>query len=77
MKRLRWQCRRGTKELDAMLNAFLDNQYLIADATDQHLFSELLGCEDDVLIGYFFTKKWPEKEELKPLVKKIRNTFMA
>ncbi|NYT47336.1 MAG: succinate dehydrogenase assembly factor 2 [Candidatus Methanofishera endochildressiae] len=27
MKRLRWQCRRGTKELDAVLCAFLERDY--------------------------------------------------
>ncbi|WP_428355116.1 succinate dehydrogenase assembly factor 2 [Methyloprofundus sp.] len=77
MKRLRWQCRRGVKELDAMLCAYLDNQYLAAELADQRLFCELLSSEDDLLIGYFFTDKLPEKPELKQLVEKIRSTFMG
>jgi antitoxin CptB len=49
--RLKWQCRRGTKELDFLLNRYLDTGYLVADDREKALFVELLGMEDDVLIG--------------------------
>jgi len=29
--RLKWQCRRGTKELDFLLNRYLETGYLAAD----------------------------------------------
>ncbi|WP_263458606.1 succinate dehydrogenase assembly factor 2 [Bathymodiolus japonicus methanotrophic gill symbiont] len=77
MRRLRWQCRRGVKELDALLCAYLDNQYAASGVTDQRLFSELLALEDDLLIAYFLADSLPEHQELKQLVKKIRSSFMG
>ena len=76
LKRLHWQCRRGVKELDAMLCAYLDNQYVAAGVTEQRLFSELLALEDDLLIAYFFADSLPERKELKQLVEKIRTAFV-
>ncbi|MDO9048706.1 MAG: succinate dehydrogenase assembly factor 2 [Methylobacter sp.] len=51
LDRLRWQCRRGTKELDFLLNRYLETGYLVADQGERDLFVELLGLEDDVLVG--------------------------
>jgi len=51
LARLRWQCRRGTKELDFLLNRYLETGYLVADQGERDLFVELLGMEDDVLVG--------------------------
>jgi antitoxin CptB len=51
LARLRWQCRRGTKELDFLLNRYLETKYLVADQGERELFVELLGMEDDQLIG--------------------------
>lgn len=77
LKRLRWQCRRGAKELDVILYAYLDNHYAVSGVTEQRLFSELLALEDDLLIAYFFADSLPEQRELKQLVEKIRGTFMG
>ena len=49
LRRLQWQCRRGTKELDLLLQRYLDQQFRLADSQEQHLFEELLQLEDDVL----------------------------
>jgi len=51
LARLKWQCRRGTKELDFLLNRYLETGYLVADQREKDLFVELLGLEDDVLVG--------------------------
>jgi len=51
LARLKWQCRRGTKELDFLLNRYLETGYLVADQEERELFVELLGMEDDRLIG--------------------------
>jgi len=51
LARLKWQCRRGTKELDFLLNRYLETGYLVADQGERDLFVELLGLEDDVLVG--------------------------
>ena len=83
MRRLRWQCRRGVKELDAVLCAFLDNNYMTATAHEQRLFTELLALEDDQLLANFFVNSLPvnhvplENEELKQFIEKIRTTFVG
>ena len=83
LRRLRWQCRRGVKELDAVLCAFLDNNYATATTNEQRLFTKLLTLEDDQLLAYFFVNNLPEyhrppeNEELTQFVEKIRTSFVG
>ena len=35
LSQLRWQCRRGMKELDTLLTAYLETRYDIADDTEK------------------------------------------
>jgi antitoxin CptB len=72
LPKLRWQCRRGTKELDFLLLRYLESEYLLADEEEKALFVELLALEDDELLGFFLGELDVESEELKFLVKKIR-----
>ncbi|MFI3154879.1 MAG: succinate dehydrogenase assembly factor 2 [Methylococcaceae bacterium] len=51
LARLKWQCRRGTKELDFLLNRYLETEYLMANEAERDLFVKLLGIEDDQLVG--------------------------
>ena len=81
MKRLRWQCRRGVKELDAVLCAFLDNNYATATVHEQCLFIELLALEDDQLLSYFFAhsqaNESSENAEIKQFIERIRTAFVG
>ena len=70
LARLKWQCRRGTKELDFLLNRYLETGYLVADQEERDLFVELLGMEDDELVGVLMGEL--EVGEAKVLVEKIR-----
>jgi len=63
LARLKWQCRRGTKELDFLLNRYLETVYLMADQGERALFVELLGMEDDVLMGILLGGVKPEAEK--------------
>ncbi len=75
LNKLRWQCRRGIKELDNLLVNFLEQHYATASELEQRLFSDiLLKLEDDLLYGYFFTSQQPTQANLKQLVQKIRTT---
>ena len=44
--RLRWQCRRGMKELDQLLTSYLDNGYESAPEADKAAFRALLKLSD-------------------------------
>jgi antitoxin CptB len=70
LARLRWQCRRGTKELDFLLNRYLETGYLVADQGERDLFVELLGMEDDRLIGILMGEL--DEEGMAGLVGKVR-----
>jgi antitoxin CptB len=72
LARLRWQCRRGTKELDFLLQRYLDSGYLLADDEEKALFVELLELEDDELLGVLMGDLEVETGEMKVLVEKIK-----
>ena len=48
-RRIEWQCRRGMRELDLMLRAYLNRSYDLAPATEQRQFAELLELSDTQL----------------------------
>ena len=72
LARLQWQCRRGTKELDLLLQSYLDTGYLVADHEEKALFVELLELEDDELLGVLMGELEVGIGEMKFLVEKIR-----
>jgi antitoxin CptB len=71
--KLKWHCRRGTKELDCLLESYLNKHYHLVDKEEQLLFKELLKSQDSQLIWYLLGDKLPESEGLAKLVKKIRS----
>lgn len=68
--KLKWQCRRGTKELDSLLESFLINN---VNPTNTDLFIDLLSLQDSQLISFLLGERRPESTELATLVKQIRN----
>lgn len=76
LARLKWQCRRGTKELDFLLNRYLETGYLVADQGERDLFKELLGMEDDELSAILMAAM-EVPEGMKILVGKIHNFYVG
>ncbi len=77
LAKLRWQCRRGTKELDLLLQRYLDSRYLVADDEEKALFVELLALEDDDLVAVLMGELEVEAGELKLLIEKIKTFAVA
>lgn len=50
--RLRWQCRRGMRELDELLTGYLESRFEVAGPEERRAFRELLALADERLIGY-------------------------
>lgn len=73
LSQLRWQCRRGTLELDLMLMRYLEACYECASADEQTGFVELLTLEDNVLMPLLMGEQQAETESLKFIVEKIRS----
>lgn len=71
--KLRWRCRRGIKELDCLLEAYLDNHYEQASKEDRILFVKLLSLQNPQLTLFLSGKELPQSLGLKEIVKQIRN----
>lgn len=72
IKRMRWHCRRGTRELDRLLERWLDQNAASADESRLATFEAVLACEDRELqrwiLGYYDC----ERADLKALIDEIR-----
>jgi antitoxin CptB len=72
--RLRWRCRRGMKELDLMLLAFMDNAYGRLATGEKADFARLLEAEDAELFDYLMGYSTPRDKELCHVIDKIRSS---
>lgn len=72
LKRLRWRCRRGMRELDQLLERWLDQQFAAASEPERGVFRRLLDCEDDRLWRWFLGHETPSDVEIAALVDRIR-----
>ncbi len=70
--RLRWRCRRGTRELDRLLQQWLDRHATGADARTLEHFSLLLDAQDPDLWDWLIGKQDPDDPRLLELVREIR-----
>ena len=59
---MRWQCRRGMKELDQLLTGYLDNGYDAAAEADKAAFRAILELSDPELAGYLLQSREPGSE---------------
>ena len=58
LAKLRWRCRRGMKELDVLLEQYLETDYPHADIAEQQRFKELLQLENDELLRAWISGAW-------------------
>lgn len=72
LARLRWQCRRGTQELDAFLLRFMATRAKHASDAEMLVFERLLACEDRDLQRWFLAYAVCPDGELGDLVETIR-----
>ena len=70
--KLRWRCRRGTKELDKMFSDFLDNEYAQASKEMQQGFVLLLEQQDPDVYDWLMGAAVPEERALLAVVKRMR-----
>jgi antitoxin CptB len=75
LKKLRWQCRRGMREMDMLLERWLDARYSHIDAPRQAAFQALLKTEDDLLWDWMMGKGEPSDLLQAELIVEIRNAF--
>lgn len=72
--RVAWQCRRGMKELDVLLEDFLEHQYDLLGLGERQAFEILLGYPDPLLLEYLMGRMMPVDKGIADVVIKIRRT---
>ena len=72
LRRLRWRCRRGMRELDRLLERYLDRAWTAASDAERGVFLRLLDCEDDRLWRWFLGHETAADVDLQALVERIR-----
>ena len=72
LRRLRWRCRRGMRELDQLLTRWLDREWARASESERGVFLRLLDCEDDRLWRWFLGHEIAPDVELDALIQRMR-----
>ena len=70
-RRILWRCRRGTKELDVLLERFARDGYEQSTMEQKQAFARLLELPDPELTDYLFGYATPEEPELARLTQLI------
>lgn len=72
LRKLRWRCRRGMRELDQLLERWLDRAWRQSPMQERATFLRLLDTEDDKLWRWFLGHEVSEDGEVAALVEQIR-----
>lgn len=70
---IRWQSRRGMKELDLMLEPFVREDLPALDAKALAVYAELLKCSDLQLLHYFNGVEQAATPQLRDMVELIKS----
>jgi antitoxin CptB len=72
LRRLRWRCRRGMRELDQLFGRYLDREWRQSSEAERGVFLRLLETEDDRLWHWFMGHETSDDGEIQTLVERIR-----
>ncbi len=72
LRKLRWRCRRGMRELDQLLERWLDRAWRQSPTAERAVFLQLLDTEDDKLWRWFLGHEACPDVEIAALVERIR-----
>jgi antitoxin CptB len=71
-KQLKWQCRRGMRELDVLLTGWLDKEYSVVSNADKSAFQRLLALPDPELARYLLAGETSRDSDIARVVQSIR-----
>ena len=74
--RLLWRCRRGIREMDILLQDYLEVHYDTLSAEDQNTFEELLDEADLDILSWIMRKTSPD-EKYVGIITSIRESAEA
>jgi hypothetical protein len=71
--RLRWRCRRGMRELDVLLQRYLDDAGSRLDAAGREMFSRFLDESDPDILDWIGGRKSPNNAAYGAIIEQMRN----
>ena len=71
LARLRWRCRRGMRELDVLLERYVERHYLQAPAAEQRAFEALVELQDPQLFAFVMRRERPADPELVHVIARL------
>lgn len=71
-KQMEWRCRRGTRELDLLLQAYLEREFCHATSAEQRTFQQLLSRQNTELLDLLLGRANPDDCLEAQVVRKIR-----
>ena len=72
--RLLWRCRRGIREMDIVLQEFLNQSYDTLNDADKYSFAQLLDEADLDILNWIMGKDEPENDGIKNIITLIRQS---
>ena len=69
--RLRWQCRRGMRELDELLVRYLESVYPNADDDEKAAFQAVLALSDPELNAYLLQRQMPSSRSIADVIQHL------
>jgi antitoxin CptB len=71
LSRLRWRCRRGMRELDVLLMAYLEDAFVAAPAEEQAAFERLLSLQDPDIHALLTGRLRSDDSQLRHVVQRL------
>ena len=69
-----WRCRRGIREMDLLLQRFVESRYNSLTETEKLAFAELLEQPDLDIMDWIMERAVPPTNSLKAVIQMIRDT---
>lgn len=76
LSQLRWHCRRGIKEVDVLLQYYLEHRYPQASLVEQSTFKTLLALPDVQVCAYLMGSQKPTDDLISKLVEKVKQLYL-
>jgi antitoxin CptB len=72
LAKLRWRARRGMRELDAVLQSFVENVVATLSPSELACFEQILELPDPELLAYLTGRSAPQDPAIDRLIERIR-----
>ena len=72
LDRIRWQCRRGMKELDVMLTRYIEAEYEQLNVSQRQQFQQVLNLQDPDLYHYLMGNRIATDPNVAGFIHRIR-----